>query len=235
MRLWKEAGYPVSIKTLDPEPLLVGDIEIRQKDSTLVLFERKSISDLLASIKDRRYKEQSLRLSEACDIPNHNIVYIIEGVTKKEENLLVDAVLCSLGYFKGFSVLRTQSVNETCRIIHAFAKKIAKENRPGYAATTDESGAISYPGLVKKRRSDNITPDNFLEIVLCQVPGISSVTASAISAIYGKLPELVKALQTNPNCLNDIKLVDKKGGMRKISKTGIANIAEYIGTSELSL
>ena len=45
-----------------------------------MIFERKSLSDLIASIKDGRYNEQSLRLSE-CEVNNRNIYYIIEGNT----------------------------------------------------------------------------------------------------------------------------------------------------------
>jgi ERCC4-type nuclease len=39
-----------------------------------VIIERKSLSDLAASIKDGRYKEQSYRLNGS-HIHNHNIIY----------------------------------------------------------------------------------------------------------------------------------------------------------------
>ena len=38
----------------------------------------------------------------------------------------------------------------------------------------------SYSSVVKKVKKDNITADNIGEIMLCQIPGISSTTAGAI-------------------------------------------------------
>ena len=42
----------------------------------MILFERKSLSDLAASIKDGRYSEQSMGLS-ATDTHNHNTGYTL--------------------------------------------------------------------------------------------------------------------------------------------------------------
>ena len=62
----------------------LGDISFGKSDTTpenlteYLIIERKSISDLTASIKDGRYAEQSFRLS-GTSYPNHNIIYLIEG------------------------------------------------------------------------------------------------------------------------------------------------------------
>ena len=61
------------------EALPLGDICIKDKDGCLVaLFERKTIQDLLSSISDGRYDEQSFRLQD-CGIDKHRVYYIIEG------------------------------------------------------------------------------------------------------------------------------------------------------------
>ena len=71
----------IEITTLD-----IGDIHIcDDSNNILVIFERKTIPDLLSSIKDGRYSEQSLRLSEN-NIHNHNIYYLIEGNINKYHN-----------------------------------------------------------------------------------------------------------------------------------------------------
>ena len=80
--------------------------------------------------------------------------------------------------------------------------------------------------IVKK---DNITEENIGEIMLCQIPGISSVTALTIMEKYKYLPNLVKCLQEDPDCLNGISTTDAKGKSRKISKTTIATIVKYLG------
>ena len=44
-----------------------------------LIIERKSLSDLIASIKDGRYNEQSYRLIHSSGLYRHHIVYLIEG------------------------------------------------------------------------------------------------------------------------------------------------------------
>ena len=61
------------------ENLTIGDIHLCTPDNTpIMIFERKTVKDLAASIQDGRYKEQSIRLHNST-IPNHHIVFLIEG------------------------------------------------------------------------------------------------------------------------------------------------------------
>ena len=59
---------------LENDVLPLGDILLKD-DNNLLIIERKTINDLLASIKDGRYTEQSLRLSQNNECNNHNIIY----------------------------------------------------------------------------------------------------------------------------------------------------------------
>ena len=55
----------------------IGDaIIVDENDNHVLIFERKTISDLLSSIKDGRYLEQSFRLQNS-SVKNHFITYII--------------------------------------------------------------------------------------------------------------------------------------------------------------
>jgi ERCC4-type nuclease len=91
----------------------------------LMLFERKSLTDLASSIKDGRYAEQSFRLDGYEAIPNHNIIYLIEGDLSKFKESKYNRVtkktllssMFSILYYKGFSVVRTMIVFETCDLI----------------------------------------------------------------------------------------------------------------------
>ena len=40
--------------------------------------------------------------------------------------------------------------------------------------------------------SENVTPENIAEIMLCQIPGISSVTALAIMDKFKTIPNLIQ-------------------------------------------
>ena len=82
--------------------------------------------------------------------------------------------------------------------------------------------------MVKKVKKENITPENIAEIMLCQIPGISSVTALAIMDKFKTLPNLIQEVQQNEDCLKDISYTNTKGQTRKINKTSVLNIVKYL-------
>jgi ERCC4-type nuclease len=184
------------------ERLPLGDVILhdpshgQQKD--IVIFERKTLADLAASIRDGRYKEQSFRLIEtaaATGFHTHNIVYIIEGdLARYDERhsqitkTALHSAMVSLMYYKGFSVFRTMNVGETADFILHFADKVAKEG-PLPAAeipTPTPTPTASYSEVsAKKEKRDFITRENIGEIMLAQVPGVSAKMASAILTKYG--------------------------------------------------
>ena len=129
------------------ETLLLGDVMFRNDKSEILLFERKSFVDLLASIKDGRYEEQSHRLIHSSGIHPHNICYLLEGIFSTLRNPMdkrvILSAMTSLSYFKGFSVLRTATVLETAELIWAMANKIQKEFDNGREVPAYVSSASS--------------------------------------------------------------------------------------------
>ena len=71
------------------ETLPLGDIIIYDEESDKLVIERKSVNDLLSSIKDGRYEEQSYRLN-GLNHHNHNIIYLIEGDINRLNNRFKD-------------------------------------------------------------------------------------------------------------------------------------------------
>lgn len=226
--------------------LPLGDILIcADDDKELVLIERKSLADLLASIKDGRYEEQSYRLTHSSGFHTHNILYIIEGMfsqlrTPLEKKMIYSA-MTSLNFFKGFSATRTCSLQETAEMILSIADKIERENgkgkTPHFSNKTDEDVVFlentvtttpaNYCTVVKKTKKDNITAENIGEIILCQIPGISSITAITIMKQFSSFPHLIEELKTNPLCLDDI-VIETNGKTRKINKSSIQNIKLFL-------
>jgi len=119
--------------SIKKEQLAVGDIILENdKGEVVIIFERKTLYDLAASIRDGRYNEQSFRLDKE-NIHNHNIVYIIEGdieryIEKRGRVSKKTLISCmfSLLYYKGFSVFRTNSICETADVVVFFADKYYK-------------------------------------------------------------------------------------------------------------
>jgi crossover junction endonuclease MUS81 len=244
--------------------LPLGDIIISDDTEDKIIIERKCLNDLLASIKDGRYEEQSYRLN-GLNHHNHNIYYMIEGdVNKfnrfkdnKMEKLTLYSAMFSLNYFKGFSVMRTLSLEESALFICNTANKLSKTETSGKKAffenkvetinlnenvTAEEQngGEVAsiekdieqsekdYVSVVKKVKKENITPENIAEIMLCQIPGISSVTALAIMDKFKTLPNLIQEVEQNKDCLKDISYTNTKGQTRKINKTSVLNIVKYL-------
>jgi len=250
------------------ETLPIGDVIITDDaGEEKLIIERKSVSDLLASIKDGRYEEQSYRLN---GLPhhNHNIIYLIEGdvnrpnrfkTDNKVEKITLYSAMFSLNYYKGFSVFRSFSLEESATIICNMAYKLEREPADKHAYYQNKVIAVvpvepqtggekqvevvveptsvqespeqtekDYVSVIKKVKKENITPENIGEIMLCQIPGISSVTALAILEQYKTLPNLIKELEANSNCLANITSTNSKGQTRKINKTSIANIVKFL-------
>ena len=255
---------------LSKKVLPLGDILISQTDSLdpekdLLLIERKSVADLLASIKDGRYEEQSHRLIHASGFPKHNIIYVIEGgfsFLKPADKKIVYSAITSLSVFKGFSVYHTNTLQETADWILHMADKIGRDIKKGKSPyfsvkspdiinkrkeeqTENGDGEnpikedilentvepAAYSGMVKKVKRDNITPENIGEILLCQIPGFSSLTAKAVMNKFdGSFPKLISSINDKEaeGLFKDIVLESGNGKVRKISKACVASLFKFL-------
>jgi len=221
---------------IETENLALGDIILLNNErEEKVIFERKSLYDLASSIKDGRYAEQSFRLNE-CQQHNHNIVYVIEGDLERynptkgrmDKKTLYSA-LVTLNYFKGFSVIRTKNINETCELIINFADKLGREpKKTSYYDQNKVEKEVNYCEVMKKQKKNNITPENIGEIMLSTIPGVSNKSAISIMKEYKTIKNLMAKMTEDETCLDNFKLVCESGQTRKISKTCIENIKKFV-------
>ena len=211
----------------------------------MIIFERKTLNDLSASIKDGRYDEQSYRL-DGIEHPNHNITYLIEGsitppncvlLKERSDKAVLYSAMCSICYFKGFTVMRSFDMSESASMICYFALKLMKSKNKQlfYQEEKDKEGEFEsvkdekkYCSVVKRVKKDNITKENIGEIMLCQIPGVSSQTAYAIFNKFKNINNLLINIQQDKNCLNDVCTTDNKNKSRKISKKTIENIILFL-------
>ena len=85
-----------------------------------------------------------------------------------------------------------------------------------------------YSEVIKRSKKGQVTPENIGEIMLSQIPGVSSATAYTIMNKYKNIKSLIKALENSSDTLNDIKIEGKGGKARKISRTCTCNIYNYL-------
>jgi hypothetical protein len=77
----------------------------------------------------------------------------------------------------------------------------------------------TYIETVKREKKANITKENIYELMLCQIPSVSSKVASAIMSHFdGDFEALLDCLKTNPSQLNEIKVNNRKIGKNIIEK-----------------
>ena len=81
---------------------------------------------------------------------------------------------------------------------------------------------------MNKVKKKNIRPDNIGEIILSQIPGISSTTSLAIMKQFGSLYNLLTELKEDQHCLDEVVYKTRSGQTRRISKSSIANIVQYL-------
>ena len=164
------------------------------------------------------------------------------------------SAMVSLNYYKGFSVLRSMNIEESALMICNMAYKLNKSpEKAGFysnvtlaannintitttTTTTEITPTIvndndepqSYCNVIKKVKKENITPENIGEIMLCQIPGISSTSAVAIMKEFKTMQNLISTIQTNESCLKNVSYINTKGQTRHINKTVIGNIIKYL-------
>ena len=231
-------GYNIEIIV---ERLDLGDIIIYSNDTDgnvneHLIIERKSLSDLASSLRDGRYMEQSYRLDKE-SLHNHNVIYLIEGdlgyynskYTKIKKETLIVTMGC-IQYYKGFSVMRTKDLMETAEYIIRFTDKMIRDNKKNDKKSYYEGGSQmeNYSSYVTRVKKNNITPENIGEIILNQIPGVSKSTSITIMGQFGSLYNLLNKLKEDQSCLDNLKYKTKNGKERRISKTSIKNIYQYL-------
>jgi ERCC4-type nuclease len=216
-------------KDITIQQLEIGDIMITCEDVPITVFERKTLDDLAASIRDGRYEEQSARL-KTLPIHPRNIFYIIEGnidnytPSKYTKHTITKdtlySAMFSIQYYKGFSLIRTQNPEETAHTIEIIQQKLTREHGKRVPAET-----ISEPVLtIKKKKQENITPENIDMIFLSQIPSISATIASALVEKY----KTIFTIKDDIKSIHEFTYMTSTGKPRHLSKTNIQNLEKFL-------
>jgi Fanconi anemia group M protein len=202
-------------ETFKIEPLHLGDIMISDK----IIIERKQWSDLACSIVDGRYKEQSERLLKA-KAEGYMIYYFLEGNLDlyKPRGIPKETLrscVFSLTYDKGFFVVMTKSAKESVEYILKFQQKYQ-------TSTTKISNSI-----VSKKKNSQITKENISELMLCQIPGISSTTSRILLSKYNHINDIIMELNSNPSLFEDFTY-EKENKLKKLNKNVIEALNHFL-------
>ena len=221
-------------KCIKTENLDIGDIVFKYKDETILLIERKTVSDLGSSILDGRHKEQKYRITNSL-IPKQRIIFLIEGKIqnlsfgKITTNTLLGAIQNTM-FRDGFTVYRTDNLTDTCEFIERFLVKFLKDKTKNLThLLTDAVGEaqkskLEYIDVKKVKKKNNMTPQVFNKLVLLQIPGVSQNFVDVIFTQYDSLKQILEAYaEISKEDLNDDQKLKKKNNMLASLEIKIAN------------
>lgn len=218
--------------------LFCGDFIIEVDNKPIVIIERKTLADLVASVKDGRYRTQKAKLLEHYQgIP---ILYLIEGrydynpkVPMMIEGMEKYSVLSSLINTQlrdRVLVTNTKDLEDTFDFLLALLVRVCKDPKK----YLQNQGAIIAPkkeDLITKPKVSNKQDMFFFQ--LTQVPGISAKTAQAFVDKYDNMLAFYRAFDGIGNeeklkILKNITIEDNQNKKRRINAKVAENIVQFM-------
>jgi len=227
-------SIPYTVKALD-----IGDISFYKDGVLVMVIERKSVSDLESSIKDGRHREQKARLM-ASGLPLGRIIYLIEGVVKKNITTLYGAMINTM-FRDGLRVFKTVSIAETAIFIQRLYTKLdteseilLKDDSLVQGAMRVEMTPLEYSATLKVKKKDNLTPLVWYIHQLASIPRVSSRIAGEISKVYPTFPLLMEAYRSQTDdisrekLLSEIKVKTTTGKTTRIGDSISRNVYMFV-------
>lgn len=213
------------------ENLECGDFIIEHDRNVIMIFERKTINDLLASVKDGRYRIQKEKMLNCNE--HHKIMYIIEGSIKWNDDNDVDkkSIISSIINTQirdKILVVQTTDIQDTCHFLIQTFQRISKD--PSKYTRDTHNQITTKEDFITKHKINNKNDMFFFQ--LTQVPGISSKTAMALVKAFDNMKDFYTKLLT----LNDEEkktilqniFIEDKGKKRRINQKVVDNILTFM-------
>jgi len=198
----------------------VGDIQLYHSNNPslpLVVIERKTLTDLAASIRDGRYKEQIFRL-KSLGLPTR-VFYILEGCTinnvhfRRIQDLrrlkrvghsgvsgeAAYSAFLNIQVRDNFHVLESNDLTDTCILLEKLISQVDKkyleiigESIVSSGLETVDESNYQYCQILKTcNKKGNINPQVCYINILGCIPGVSANMASFICNKYPTMTDLI--------------------------------------------
>jgi ERCC4-type nuclease len=216
IKLFQPKNYNIQFENLD-----IGDIQFIDVSSKeiIIIIERKTLSDLSASIKDNRYKEQKERLIHGLK-KNIRKIILIEGSSINDFTLPIktfNSVIINTLIRDNIHIHQSKSIEDTIDFIENIILNLPKYYEDlKKEIINDEIKIFNNEfncNLVKK---DNLTPSICFINMLATIPGISTNMAKVFLDKYKNMKNFILEFE-NKNKNEIIKIIsDEKYGNRRI-------------------
>jgi ERCC4-type nuclease len=227
-------NIPYEIKSLQIGDIIISNDKHPEKS---MIIERKCVQDMLASIKDGRYKEQKIRLLAEKFQSNGNklICYLIEGSSQDvryptEKKVLHGSLISSI-FRDEIPLIRSMSLNETLDIIIRISDRMNKDITDFFKPIEKQTIVAITESKIEPVLESNLEPN--LEPVLD-----SNLNENTIQELNNtETPETAETTETPlliNSYLNSIKKCKKDNLTPKlwnqISLTNIPGVSTNIAT-----
>lgn len=231
--------------------LNIGDFQFWEDQQLLMVIERKTYSDLAASIKDGRYAEQKFRLEELRSDTGCSVVYFIEGKKPRKNSVVsgipmstLESALCTM--FSNSQLITMENarecslalkcflcideisvldhdVGEECETLKKIYKKLSKKkkNSSYVSASLQQS---------KSKKKSHMSYENIFVQQLCMIhQSVSLKIAEKLVQEYRSWAGLLEAYtiiseeQEKKNMLRDLR-VDNR---RKVGPVASNKVYEF--------
>lgn len=192
---------PLSIPTRT-EMLPLGDIIIQKTEGEILLMiERKTVADLVGSLKDGRYHDQRKRWLEFMEnSPNSNVSLWIEGdlLSASMENVMRSSLMNSILRLQSKHKIIVYNVRTKEGFVRSLQMAIEKFEKDPYHLVANPSGNENpITTSMNRYKKSAQSGETYWHDCLCLVPGVSSGTSSKIVEIFPSLVEFIDALKEN--------------------------------------
>ncbi len=245
----REKDLKVAFSNAEYLNLDLGDIKITYNGNLVLLIERKTMNDLIASVNDGRYREQKKRLIES-GIPNAKIMYILEGSLNDIPGHLktLYGMIINTIFRDHLTVLKFEDIEETIFFLKRIIKKL-EEKDPTLVSLSllssndnetetangeeKENNNLEYLSTIKMKKKDNLTAENCSILQLAQIPGMSIQNANLILDKYKSIANLIKSYfeieeSKRVKMLMDLEIPISNGKKRKLGPVLSERIYNYL-------
>ena len=188
----------IGCSNLKIEPLDTGDIEVWIDGKRVLVVERKTLSDLAASVKDGRYAEQKARMLASVTGHDAMIMYAIEVGSfatafafdeRMKQNIggipATTLQSCVVSMLLDARVVMTRDVSDTAAFVLRVARRLVKRHAP-----TSYAECAAVASIVSSKKRDNLDPVACFRHQMVQLPGVSVKLAGVLCDRFGSMSQL---------------------------------------------
>jgi crossover junction endonuclease MUS81 len=209
IQIFEEKGYNILLENLD-----LGDfqfIDLTSKEP-FIIIERKTYSDLSASIKDGRYKEQKDRLLHSTKKSVRKIM-LLEGLDKSKFTLsdkTLEGVIINTIIRDNIHLYMSKSKDETVQFIENIILHLPKYyTELKNEVILGETKIFNNEFSCKSKKKENNTPEICFRNMLSQISGVSNKIADVLVNKYKNMGNFIYELKEHDSKEVIIKLLSE--------------------------